>query len=191
MTGRRIAILGLTAAVAACATTQTGTDPQFLQARLEQADSLAEYLAVADDAATIGDQQRLALALQRIDARRARPLNDAGEKALEDWRTVAGVQGPPMRGRTLGPGFSSGTLGPGQKTMIEQTFLSGQRASIDVSSVGQAQLTLAVKRRDNSTVCTEHARRNQCNWVPMYTERHSIELRNPGKSKVRYYIVID
>ena len=165
-------------------------------ARLPMADAspqerLADALAAADLAARTGDRAGLASALADLEALRARPLEPAGEAQLAAWRRASGFEPIPMRGRTLGRGYRSGTINAGSDVVIEQTFLSGQRASIALSSADDGELALNVLDGREQSVCREQARRSTCSWVPLFTQRHTIRLTNRGREDVRYYLVVD
>lgn len=176
--------------VLAGCTTASGDRPGNAAQPAEPA-GLADFLVSAAAAEQARDSEALARTLRRIDALGAKPLDDEATAALAHWRSLAGSTTPPLRGRTLGPGFRAGTLPPGKQAAIEQTFLSGQRASIAVSADGAARLALAVTRPKGERVCEDVASRSACKWVPMFTERHRIVVRNPGKQPVRYFLVID
>ena len=152
---------------------------------------LAEALRAADRAALAGDEAALAGALADVEALGGRPVDPADEAQLLAWRAHSGAPPIPMRGRTLGRGYRSGTITPGSNTVIEQTFLSGQKASIALSAADGKVLGLSVLDGKDQPVCREQSQRTSCSWVPLFTQRHTIRLRNPGPGEVRYYLVID
>ena len=133
----------------------------------------------------------LAGALADVEALGGRPVDPADEAQLLAWRAQSGAPPIPMRGRTLGRGYRSGTITPGSNTVIEQTFLSGQKASIALSAADGKVLGLSVLDGKDQPVCREQSQRTSCSWVPLFTQRHTIRLRNPGPGEVRYYLVID
>ena len=116
---------------------------------------------------------------------------EAMSAQLLAWRAQSGAPPIPMRGRTLGRGYRSGTITPGSNTVIEQTFLSGQKASIALAAADGKVLGLSVLDAKDQPVCREQSQRTSCSWVPLFTQRHTIRLRNPGPGEVRYYLVID
>jgi hypothetical protein len=152
---------------------------------------LAAALAAADAAAATGDRPALVRALADIEALGGRPEDRDGEAQLVAWQAKSGTPSIPLRGRTLGPGYRSGTITPGSNMVIAQTFLSGQKASIAVSAVDGKPLGLSVLDGEDKPVCREQAQRASCRWVPLFTQRHTIQVRNPGPREVRYYLVID
>jgi hypothetical protein len=152
---------------------------------------VADALAQADRAARSGDAAALTLPLATIAALGAHPLDDAAQSTLALWQRKAPDQGPPLRGRTLGPGYRHGTLDAGADLRIEQTFLSGQKATIALSSPDAAQLRLQVIDGASQAICQHTASRPSCEWVPMFTQRHMIHVINPGRRKARFYLVVD
>jgi hypothetical protein len=152
---------------------------------------LAAALAAAEVAAVAGDRPALVRALADIEALGGRPEDPAGEALLAAWRETSGTTPIPLRGRTLGRGYRSGTITPGSQMVIAQTFLSGQKASIAVSAVDGKPLGLNVLDGKDQPVCREQSQRASCSWVPLFTQRHTIQVRNPGPREVRYYLVID
>jgi len=193
MTARALAILIPACLLAAgCAPAVVGTAlfevpgaPQTPQERL------ADALAAADRAAEESDQAALAAALADIEALGGWSEDPADEARLAAWRAQSGASPAPMRGRTLGRGYRSGTITPGSNTVIEQTFLSGQKASIALSAADGKVLGLSVLDGQDQPVCREQSQRTSCSWIPLFTQRHTIRLRNPGPGAVRYYLVID
>jgi len=180
------------ATLAACA----ATDDARVEAAAEQpttpateAERLAVTLTEADDAFARGDRQALTGALQRIDALGGHPL-DQHAAQLQQWRQAA-VPGPPMRGRPLGPGYRAGQLAPGGSEQIEQTFLSGERASIALSSPSKVQLTLHVANGREQSVCGRQGNPSQCNWVPIFTERYRITVTNQTTRPAHYFLVVE
>lgn len=153
------------------------------------AEQLAQALAEAERAFGRGDETALTAALRRIDALGAAPFDDETNE-LRRWRAAAAAS-PPMRGRPLGPGFRSGELSPGASEQIEQVFLSGERASVALSSPGAGRLTLEVQDRREEPVCSRGGKSNHCQWVPVFTERYRIRVANPGNESARYFLVIE
>jgi hypothetical protein len=152
---------------------------------------LADALRMADAAARTGDEARLAAALAEIEALGGRPEGPGEQLQLAAWQERSGSTPIPMRGRTLGRGYRSGTITPGSDTVIEQTFLSGQKASIALSAADGAVLALSVLDGADQQVCLQRARRTACSWVPLFTQRHTIRVSNPGPGDARYYLVVD
>ena len=142
-----------------------------LLASLEAADKRPSHRSVAKRAA----------ALRTLDRLGARPLDKAD--------TLAAADDKPFRGRVLGPAWQRGWLDGGAEMKIEQQFLAGQAASIAVAGAPAAPLTLTVAEPGERPVCRDAAR--ACRWMPLYTQRYAITLRNAGAARVRYYLVLD
>lgn len=176
-------------ALGGCATPGEPATVGSAPAAGSEAEQLAVALVQADEAFAAGDRTRLASALQRFDTLGGRPVEQGGED-LRQWRAAAPGT-VPMRGRTLGPGYRSGRLPAGQSEQIEQVFLSGQRASVAVSAPGGAQLSLQVQDRRDAAVCGKQGNPSHCQWVPTFTDRYRIRIANPGRSEVRYYLVVE
>ena len=152
---------------------------------------LAASLSRAEDAAKRGDPDALEAAMQTIERLGAQPLNDEAQTAMSEWQALRPGDAIPVRGRTLGPGFRSGTIGGGKQTELAQTFLSGQRASIAVSSPTSKALDLKVIDAKDALVCETTRRLTTCDFIPIFTQRHTIYLRNNGQDSARYYLVIE
>lgn len=138
-----------------------------------------------------GDQTDLSLALAQLDAVGLHPVGDEAKDVLARWRAATADQTTVTRGRILGPGFMVGELGPKEERALEQTFLSGRGAAISLSSLGGRSLEISVRNSSDQSLCSEVAERVTCRWVPLYTHRHTITLRNPNAKKTRYQLVID
>lgn len=153
------------------------------------ADMLAYQLDAAARADATDDLAALRAALVRIDELGAKPSDDASAAQLAGWRARL-PDLPPMRGRTLGPGYRSGVLGGGRQLTLEQTFLAGQSAAVAFSTSSGRRLELEI-RNNGGAVCSETGERRACRWIPTFSTRHAIALRNPGRERVRYFLVID
>lgn len=190
----RAALLPLAVAtLAACAAGDGAGVPAMAVAEppaepASSAERLAVTLAEAEEAFARGDGQALARALERIDALGGHPLDE--HEQLAQWRQVAALT-PPMRGRPLGPGYRAGQLAPGGSEQIEQTFLSGERASIALSSPSKVQLTLHVANGREQAVCGRQGNPSQCNWVPIFTERYRITVTNQTSRPAHYFLVVE
>ncbi len=187
----RAAWLPLLAGLLSVAGCATSGEPLAIAAEgpASDAERLALALAAADEAFARDDKTQLTAALRRIDALDATPL-DENATELTQWRQAADLT-PPTRGRPLGPGFRSGEISPGRSEQLEQVFLSGERASIALSSPSKAQLTLEVHNRREEPVCDARRGSNHCQWVPIFTDRYRIRIVNSGQTAVRYFLVIE
>ena len=174
---------------------EQGTQALFEAEAGEMADSAADRVAAAlltaEAAERAADRGELELAMLALDRLGAAPQTEADLAQLDRWRGQLGDASPPMRGRALGPAYRSGSLRPGGKTSIEQTFLGGKRANIVVRVSAGAQLQLRVSDVASRQVCDKDSRVIQCRWMPLYTQRHRIELANLGDETSTYYIVFD
>lgn len=137
------------------------------------------------------DLTGLALALSQLDAVGLHPVGDEARDVLARWRAAAADRTHVTRGRVLGPGFMVGELGPREERVLQQTFLSGRRAAISLSSLETRSLEVTVRNRRDESLCREIAAHVTCHWIPLYTHRHTITLRNPNAKKTRYQLVID
>ena len=149
----------------------------------DRATMAAELLAMLDRAPPVRTR---AAAQKTLDRLGVRPL-DAKQSAEVK---VAGEQ--PFRGRVLGPGYQQGWLDAGAETKLEQQFLAGQRATVAVAGTvgkGAAPLVLTVAEPGEAPVCRDAAR--ACRWLPLYTQRYAITLRNTGAARIRYHLVLD
>lgn len=180
-------------ALASCAPIDevVATYPPAPTAKGSETVMLAAALADADVAAGRGNDGGLAQSLTIIAALDAQPLDPAAKAQLAQWQIQSPNIAPPLRGRTLGPGFRKGTLNAGGDLRIEQTFLSGQKASIALSTPGGSKLRLQVSDGAAKPVCQDVAITPACEWVPIFTQRHVIHLTNLGEQETRFYLVIE
>ncbi|MDM7928714.1 hypothetical protein [Blastomonas fulva] len=183
----------LASALASCAPGASSTKLAGPPAAAPQSGAarLADALASADAAVQAGNDSALARPLAMIRGMGARPLDDATAATTAQWEARLPDQTPPLRGRALGPGYRHGMLGAGGDVRIEQTFLSGQKASIALSSPDAVELRLQVVDGTSQSVCQHTASRPICEWVPVFTQRHLIHVINPAKRKARFYLVVE
>lgn len=192
MTVRRATVgLAMAAVLAGCSKGElASTDTSSVETPAEVSERVALALAGADTAAEAGDRAQLVQALRVIDAVGARALPGIADDPLPAWRRLASDPAPPMRGSLLGPGYRHGRLDSGQSTRIEQLFLSGKRAKIAISTPDRSALTLRVRDARDGPVC-ERSGTGGCQWVPVFTQRYSIEIANRGAGPARYYLVVE
>jgi hypothetical protein len=154
---------------------------------------VAQALLAAQEAAGSADPAALGDALRVIDRSGARPMEGwTGADPVPAWRAlVPEAAGSPLRGSPLGPGYRSGQIGAGKSDSFQQVFLSGRKASIALSAVGGEPLSLRVVDADHKPVCLADAQRRACRWVPVFTQRYLIEVRNGGQSQANYFLVVD
>ncbi|MFC0203463.1 hypothetical protein [Novosphingobium soli] len=159
---------------------------------LEIGERVALALATARTAQDSPDRAGLAEALGVIARAGARPIDDwAGEDPVPAWRALVPVADSPLRGSPLGPGYRTGKALPGRSDSFEQVFLSGKKASIALSTPGDTPVTLQVLDADRRPVCTTADARRACRWIPLFTQRYVIEVRNGGNRVAEYFLVVE
>jgi hypothetical protein len=181
-----------------CAGTALAASYSPVAASQEDAPALGERvalaLATAQTAQTRDDRDGLAQALGVIERAGARPLDDwRGDDPVPAWRALVppAAAASPLRGSPLGPGYRTGKARPGTSDSFEQVFLSGKKASIAISTPSDTPLTLQVLDADRRPVCTTADARRACRWVPLFTQRYVIEVRNGGNRVAEYFLVVD
>ena len=158
----------------------------------DEAERIAASFAAAADAERAGNHAALVQALRVIDAAGLQPLEKAADDPLPGWREAAIEAGsPPYRGRPLGPGYRSGKLGGGGRESFSQLFLSGTGATIALSAPTGDRLGLRVLDPQAKPICNGDAGRgSMCKWVPLFTQRYTIEVTNLGPGDARYFLVV-
>jgi hypothetical protein len=156
-----------------------------------RAERLAEALVAADRAERAADAAALAQAAQRLE--RIAPAAQTEDDAAAMRRWLAGLPpgSAPMRGRALGPAYRSVALEPGRATQLAQTFLGGRAARIVVKVMQGKAPHLMVRDQSAREVCRADRDPVTCRWMPLYTQRHQIEIVNDGREMSRFYIVFD
>lgn len=156
---------------------------------------VALALANARAAQDRADGPALAKALSVIGRAGARPLDDwKGTDPVPAWRALVpggDSGGGLMRGSPLGPGYRTGQVSAGRSDRFEQVFLSGRKATIALSTPGDTPLTLQVLDADRKPVCSTGDKRRACRWVPIFTQRYVIEVRNGGNRLADYFLVVE
>lgn len=153
---------------------------------------VALALSSAQTAQTRADSAALAQALGVIERAGARPLDDwKGEDPVPVWRALVHESPSPLRGSPLGPGYRAGKAAPGRSDSFEQVFLSGKKASIALSTPSDTPLSLQVLDADRRPVCSTADARRACRWVPLFTQRYVIEVRNGGNRVAEYFLVVE
>jgi hypothetical protein len=192
---RSVVLAAVTAlTLASCAGSEAApgavaTAPAPVPPRAEQ---LAEALLLADSAEQRGDTAALAKAALMIDRLGPEAQTDSDAETLRRWRAVLPADAPPpLRGRALGPGYRSAVLMPGAATQLSQTFLGGRSARIVVKIAQGSALKLMVRDQAEREVCRADTDPVNCRWMPLYTQRHRIEIVNTGREVSRIYIVFD
>jgi hypothetical protein len=125
----------------------------------------------------------------------ARPTNPAQEDLALRWASRAqalGAEAPtPYRGRGLGPAYKLGHLPPGGELALEQIFIGGRKAEVSLMPVVPATLILEIREEKDRVVCRRSAQDPpaKCSWIPVYTGRHALSIRNTGAQPADYFIV--
>lgn len=148
----------------------------------------AALLAAADSARTADERAPL---IERLDALDVRLAEGALDDPLAIWRSEHQSSGAaPWRGRTLGPAYRRARVSAGTTLRIEQVFYAGQRAEIAAQTSGGGQVALEIANPRAEAVCARQlSPRAACNFLPIFTERFSIELENTGTQPASVYIV--
>ena len=148
-------------------------------------DAFERVTAALSASQTAADRSHAARVLA---ASGARPLDDGPDLA------VAWAKGrnrtPVYRERALGPAYKRVTIGSGAVMRFGQTFLAGRQARVAVVPDKSARIDLAVSDEDGAAQCTA-PRAGRCDWVPLWTTRFQIELKNPGPAPASYYIIVE
>ena len=83
-------------------------------------------------------------------------------------------------------------IAAGGRDSFAQLFLSGTASTIAISAPSGDRVALSVMDKDDKPVCKrEGARGGACRWVPLFTQRYTIEVQNLGASDARYFLVIE
>ena len=155
-------------------------------------EQIAQALADAHVASASGDAGRLSQAVSLIERSGARPAEGwNGSDPVPAWRDRLGPDTRPMRGSPLGPGYRCGQLIGGASERFDQVFLSGRKAKIALSTPGNAPVALRVFDADRKPVCSTSTMHRACNWIPMFTQRYTIEVVNTGPRDADYFLVVD
>jgi hypothetical protein len=183
---------GAALALAGCANSATVPPPApAISAAAPRAEQLAEALLLADRAEQRGDAAALGTAALLIERIGPEAQTDDDAQTLSRWRASLPPGNPPLRGRALGPGYRSAVLMPGAATELSQTFLGGRNAQIVVRVAEGSALKLMVRDQSERKVCEAESDPVNCRWLPLYTQRHRIEIVNTGRRTARFYIVFD
>ncbi|MBU7579202.1 MAG: hypothetical protein KAF27_01845 [Porphyrobacter sp.] len=186
------ALLALTLAGCGAADAPISAAAPVPEAQAEgRAEQLAEALLLADRAEARGDPAALAEAALRLDRLAPRAQTEADAAAQDRWRTHLPADAAPFRGRALGPAWRSVALQPGAMTQLNQTFLGGRAARIVVKVAEGSTPRLMVRDQTDREVCRAEQGSVTCRWLPLYTQRHRIEIVNSGRAPSRFYVVFD
>jgi hypothetical protein len=180
----------LALALAAC--THTSASESALADPLT-GDPLADAAALLAASERAIDPSQRAPLIARLNALQVAAAEGEADDPLARWRTEAAAAGQTaavFRGRTLGPAYRRARIAPGGRMEIEQIFYAGERAEIAAQSQGGQPIALAIRNPRTQAVCnTELAPKARCSWLPLFTERFSIELVNRSRTDASIYIV--
>ncbi|MGY6532339.1 hypothetical protein [Glycocaulis sp.] len=184
-------VLSLVAlAAAGCATHDAGT----LGSVAEPDGQILAALDIGLRAEEIDDGAGMLAAASLLDGAGANPAEGEDNLALR-WRARAEALGetlPPLRGRTAGPAYRNGVIGPGEAALLRDSFHSGRAARVSVQTRGSGTLRLAIRRADDGETLCETlvtAAPVTCQWVPVWTEPFHIEVTNLTAGTVAYYLI--
>lgn len=156
-----------------------------------RAERIALALVAADRAERAADAAALARAARRLERMAPAPQTEADDAAMRRWLAGLPPDSAPLRGRALGPAYRSVALEPGAATRLAQTFLGGRSARIVVKVMQGEAPHLMVRDQSAREVCRADRDPVTCRWMPLYTQRHQIEIVNDGREMSRFYIVFD
>lgn len=166
--------------------------PRPAVAPADRAERVAEALVLAEHAERTQDRAALAQAAARLERLGARPETTADEAAMQRWLASLPADALPMRGRALGPAYRAAALAAGATAQLNQTFLGGRSAQIVLRVTRGPTPELLVRDQSDRQVCKPVADDPlKCRWVPLYTQRHSIDIVNNGPQMSEFYIVFD
>jgi hypothetical protein len=185
---RNIALLSLLT-LAGCATVKPV--PQMAAViPSDPVERAAFWLAEADSPDT--PPLRRAQLVAALDRTGLHASKDSDDDPVGQWRAEAAAAGQaaiPERGRALGPAYRSGWLEPGAVKSLDQLYLAGQTARIALSSPGKQAIALTISDPASKVICRHDGPGGRCQWVALFTQRYRIELGNPGKARLRYFLV--
>lgn len=124
--------------------------------------------------------------------RAAAVLAATGAQPLEGTRNLQAAwarRGAAVfRNRALGPAYRLIELGGGEEVHFEQTFLAGQRAHVAISEPGSGQFSLVIIDEGGQPQCATTGR--DCSWMPLWTARFRITVRNQSGQRGRSFLVL-
>ncbi len=185
--------LGVALLLAGCAHPQAAAVAPISYAA-EPTLAVAQLLAAAEIAAQgpARDKPALAPTLAALARLGAHPALDS-EDPVAAWYALlpSGASQPPVRGRMLGPAYRRGTLDAGGSVTLDQLFDGGRQARVAVATPGAEPVSIAVVDGAGKPVCTNDVlRRGHCNWVPPFSARHQIVIKNSSTIRAAYYLAI-
>ena len=154
-------------------------------------DRAVDALSSGGRAAARGDHAALAVSANALVESGATP--QAGEKDIaQTWLATAHARMPLaiFRDRPLGPGYRTIGLPRGASAHFDQVFLAGQRARVAVVPLRQARFVMKIVDDAQQNVCDASSPRALCDWVPSFTTRFGIDVRNAGSTPASFVVVV-
>lgn len=148
-------------------------------------------LSSGGKAAARGDRVALAVSANALLDSGATPQPGEMDIARGWLRSVhAKTPRAAYRDRPLGPGYRTIGLPRGASAHFDQVFLAGQRARVAVVPLRQARFTVRIVDDAQQNVCDASSPRALCDWVPSFTTRFGIEVRNAGSTPASFVVVV-
>ena len=179
-------------ALGGCATAMADRPLADIDRALVSDDPLVATAALLSAAEAAPDSEARAPMLARLDALAVRAIDGETVDPLAKWRNEAGPAELPYRGRTLGPAYRRVTLKPGGAVNLDQIFYAGKRAEMVARTNGGQPVVLAIADPRAGSVCEARlAPEGRCKWLPIFTERFSIALKNQSTKPANVYLVFE
>lgn len=168
--------------------------PDDVAGLLAEADALSAMLARAGtDPRSVA---RLNAIVGQLVARGAAPA-DGQADLVTGWQRQAaaahppGAHAAPLRGRVLGPLYRRGTLAPKGAALSEQAFLAGQPARVALAPARGALALELFGEPGHQRVRCRAASAYACEWLPLYTQRVRLVVRNRSDRAVTYFLIME
>ncbi|GAA0271311.1 hypothetical protein GCM10009127_09360 [Alteraurantiacibacter aestuarii] len=154
-------------------------------------DVLSDTAALLVAAESARNKRERAPLVDRLNTMNVALMDGATDDPLSEWRAqYQPSSATPFRGRTLGPAYRRARLEAGESVRIEQIFYAGERADIAAQASSGSNVALEISNPREEAICARPlAPRANCSWLPIFTERFSIELENRGTEATSIYLV--
>lgn len=192
-------------AIASCTSSQPGRNP--ITAPTPSGDEIAQdsdvarvadAIAMGNQANEAADSEHLMQAAKVLDVLGARPADSGDEDLAKLWAATAIRQNPQInppvyRGRVLGPAYKKGVVSSHDVIILEQLFLAGKKASIALVPSPESEVSVSVKNSQGSAICVRPnmRKRASCQWLPVFTERYQIHIKNETQQNISYHLVLN
>ena len=156
-------------------------------------DALQDAAALLSLAELAENSEQRAPIIDRLNAMNVVLADGAGDNPpdnpLAQWREDHQASGnAPYRGRTLGPAYRRVHVQGGDSLQIDQIFYAGERAEIAAQANG-GDIAIEINNPRDESVCAKPLAPNaNCSWLPIFTERFSIQVENHGSQPASVYI---